>query len=771
MVYEKNDLNNTFTIKDTITSHDAYLSNIGDHFIYTINSISDLVKFTKFSDTINNEKSDRFVERFWRLSYNDCHYSDWYDLPLFNNDGDDDTIVNGNFPIFPQSSEKNISEVFTDFPQLSSLLNYKLEIKWVRRGEDPSGTLLIKDFELEGIYNKHELSTPVAKISSDISDRNPIYIKLSDNLKVFKLEDVEIVTSGENNNRKLEIEFRVSQDNFRTSTPWEKLNTENVKTLMSQHKISPIRFFWIEYKIYRSGTDLDGTVSLHDINLIGEIQNVSNDYLKTNLVGIRECCQNQNRTYLARYMGEGIPGFVKDDNVYINENFGEEEEELPENLANPLSNDIIKNLWNPYNLNKAVDLYNSLSNSTNEMFGWKVSYFLTAPDKKGIDHSFHEYQLKNVIDENEMKITVDQNQFPDNQIMFNQFDLSLFESFEVHIMKDQFKRMFGVTKRPSKDDFLWFCDLNRMYQVEHSQPYRDFNNSAVFYKVILKKYNQKASVQGADETIQSRIEQLTKNSTIDELFGLEVADDKKRVTKKVQHTPLSKDKVRYSFSANITRELIQNSSLIINKYFYDLSSIQMGDIAIRYSKVDDVLNKGENRSFSFWFRIPEYVINERYNFLNNHDGNKGYKVDLYNGSFNILLNDEIIYIPVDISDDIWYCVTVSINNRQHKLEFDLYKRNVDLEKDASKLKSSKLRNETSFETDIAPYSFDLSDIDHEINIEGSNMHLTNIRIFKDVMNRNSHNKVLNQNIIRDSEYLILADNSNKKINLDNFPYN
>ncbi len=69
----------------------------------------------------------------------------------------------------------------------------------------------------------------------------------------------------------------------------------------------------------------------------------------------------------------------------------------------------------------------------------------------------------------------------------NQFDLSLFDSFEVHIPKDTFKSVFGVEKRPSKEDFLWFCEVNRMYQVEHAQQFRNFNNSALYYKVMLKQ--------------------------------------------------------------------------------------------------------------------------------------------------------------------------------------------------------------------------------------------------------------------------------------------
>ena len=148
------------------------------------------------------------------------------------------------------------------------------------------------------------------------------------------------------------------------------------------------------------------------------------------------------------------------------------------------------------------------------MFGHDIVYFLTDPDKKGTDFTFHEYQLYNYVCSDIIKASVDGNNFPDNQIIMNQFDLSLFDSFEIHIPKETFKKTFGVEKRPSKEDFLWFCEINRMFQVEHAQQFRNFNNSALYYKVMLKKYSQKSNIIGVNQTITDKVKELTKNSTI-----------------------------------------------------------------------------------------------------------------------------------------------------------------------------------------------------------------------------------------------------------------
>ncbi len=64
-----------------------------------------------------------------------------------------------------------------------------------------------------------------------------------------------------------------------------------------------------------------------------------------------------------------------------------------------------------------------------------------------------------------------------------------------------------------------------MFQVDNPQQFRNFNNSAIYYKLILKKYSQKANVK-ADDEIKDKIKKLTSNSTIDELFGIENTQDK-----------------------------------------------------------------------------------------------------------------------------------------------------------------------------------------------------------------------------------------------------
>jgi hypothetical protein len=73
-------------------------------------------------------------------------------------------------------------------------------------------------------------------------------------------------------------------------------------------------------------------------------------------------------------------------------------------------------------------------------------------------------------------------------------------------------------------------------------------------------------------------------------------------------------------------------------------------------------------------------------------------------------------------------------------------------------------NETFYDG-FDPFSFD-HDVD--IQILGSNIKYTNLRIFNDVIPTDEINNTLNENIIRNADKLILADNADKNIYAENF---
>lgn len=789
---------------------------IGQDYTYQIDNLRNLKCLEEFIDSTRFETNTRLLKREWRLSLDGLTWSTWLSMfPTKYNTGISDTTFYEEIGsvILPYEEGTTITKLsFGELVDIDTKQTYHIQLKWTRIGTESDGAIFLDGFNLNGWWDRDTTYSPLINITGT----DYVYYRVPEVWKVFKLEDFEIISDGLTSNRTLSVDYRTTQDSGRSWTNWESLTKGNISTL----KFTPIRFFNIEYRIKRTG-DTTGNVMIYEINLLGDFQNVTQDYYKSNKMGIRECCCLDNNTEIS--VGNG-PGNSSSNNGSGTPQTGSEGLlmssacTMPEIYTNPLGNQNLDALFKPYQLNQAVQLYNALSTITTQVFGFDVIYFLTSPEKNGTDYTFHEYQLFNVKCHGDIKVSVDDNQFPDNQIVFNQFDLSLFESFEIHITKEIFWKVFGIDERPAKEDFLWFCNLNRVYQVEHAQSYRDFNNSSVFWKVILKKYNQKGNVIPSNATVEDRINQLINNTTLDELMGVEKANDKEDVAFKDQHLTLSQDTIRYEFFVPIVREIIDNSTLLVARDHYDLSGVNYGTTAITYRKADNYVVEGNNRSFTFWFQLTNFIITEvillptqligtavatgtspstiytysytgstiftnsyvntqENNLITNYDSgyNKGYKISIYNkNEIRLDINSSSYSLPLSatgLTGGVWYCYHVNLNQREKYVEHFLYKRNVTSENLAIRLKSPKLMLINSAKQNMLTVNT-FENTNGEIRITGSDMKLTNIRIWDDIILLDNHTKVLNQNIVKDYSHIILADSANKKVTgLDNIPYN
>lgn len=743
-------ISDKFDINASVNAVDAtpYFNTVESEYIISFVNLQNVSQLTNFKYDTLGLTDTRFLKNYYRISRDGNAWTDWLDL------------------------KRNID----NFPTVDPRDPLYLDIKWVRGGSSQVGAIRILEYSINGTLERTMFESAGDGISTvNLTPGENTIWSAPFIYKVFDITDVEVIAPTSLTG--VDIKYRFSQDNSRTWSNWEPFTKENISTT----RINPIRFFQIEYSITNNTSS---TVGIQDINLIGDFQNVSKDYFKTNLYGIRECCQSNLTGYTdasgnfvpannTNGSGNGVGGGIS--------NSGGACDTTGAGSTLPQMNDQDKaNLFNPYKQNTAMDLLNKLSADAEQVFGHKVIYFVTDPDKRGQDHTMHEYQLYNVVCEGNIKVSVDGNNFPDSQIVMNQFDLSLFESMNVHITKKQFKEIFGPQRRPSKEDFLYFCDVNRMFQVDHAQQFRNFNNSAIYYKLVLKKYTQKANVKAGTQEIQNKLQQLTKNSTINELFGIENAQDKASIANKDQFAPLTKETIRLEYKATIDKELIENSSTIISKAHYDLSSVDYGQVAVKYKNFDPLLRVSDNIGYQIWFKINNYITNEVYNFMDYYDATNslGWKVDLSNDAIQVKLNSDtytydLMGYPSDqnmaFEEDVWYCYVLNVDQRNRKLEHHVYKRNVDDENDAANLSSTILRKVYQGSQDITPITYQI-ERNVTCQILASDMSVTNIRLFMETIPAEQHNKILNQYIIRDdSKYLVFADNATTRLYLPKFP--
>lgn len=739
-------ISEAFNISASEADIDAtpYFKVIGDEYIMSFVNLEKVKKFTNFKYSAEGIVATRYLTTSYRVSRDSNKWTEWLEL--------DEEIDN-----------------FIPFDPLDKMY---IDIRFVRSGTKETGEIRLLTYNLNGELLVENTEGVVNSGKSTIIKPPYIY-------KVFKINDIEVVTSSDITD--VSIKWRFSQDNSRSWSDWEPLTKENIST----KRINPIRFFQIEYLITN---DSSSTIQIKDINLIGDFQNVSLDSIKTNLYGIRECCQS---FLLASPQGGLREGIINSDGIFIPNTSGTLSP-ITCSAGSPMhvmTDEEKAKLYNPYQQSQAMDLLNKLSNDAVEITGFKVQYFVTDPDSKGIDYTLHEFGTFQIVCEDEIKISVEGNQFPDNQIVMNQFDLTLFDSFEVHITKQSFKQLFGPQRRPSKEDLVYFCDINRLFIVDHAQPFRSFNNAAIYYKVVLKKYNKSANVIAGNKSIEDRISTLTNNSTIDQLFGIENEQDKASVANKPQLRTLTRDLIRLEYKADIIRELIENSTTIISKQHYDFSNLLSNGFisltqslsAVTYKNLDPVIKVSDNIGYYVWFKINNYTVNDTYNLFNYYDDTNqiGYKINLSGDNVVVNLNTDSYTFSFtgstgtadDLYEDIWYCYVVNIDQRNRKLNQWIYKRDVDIDSEntAHLLTTTILQEVYSNTQDIIPIEFELEDIDAKILASDAKM--TNIRLFSDIIPESEHNKILNQYIIADdSKYLIFADNANQKITLGFSPY-
>lgn len=719
-------------------------------------------------------------------------------------EGETDTLYFTKF--FKYKNDKNWSELISiseltgltfDCETLFLELHY---YKTINGTNTSTEQLYINNIIIGGEYNLSEYDS-----EAELPNKGDIVIlKPADIYKIFSIDDF-IVQSTHNS---YNIKYRFTQDNGRTYTPFEQLTKENISTI----KINPIRFAQVEYTIENNS---EQGLLVYDIILIGDFQNVSANYLKTNKYGLKEDCLTR---FANTPLIPGEPAPPGSDNT--NRNF------YTQCLSNYQSNDITKeienennketgSLFKPYQYDKITQFSNMLGNQVSNIFGWDVDYHLTDPDGNGIDQYIHEYTLKNIVDKKRIRIIVPDNKFPVETLIINQFNLDMFDTFEIHIMKDEFKNKFGITKRPSQDDILYICEANMLYYVKHSQAFKDIMNAATYYKIILEKYEYKTNIRNLVDESQEQIDTLTDNTTIDSIFGKSNREDEKKIANKEQLYPTSFDKIRQKISTKV--DIIKEENFLIDnfntiKYSYDLSYPALkGRTAVNYQKSENILNKSDNRSFISWVKFKNgYDENSRpnnsmflnyniksgvdFNFLENFDStNKlGYKIYYRGDGLSYQINDKLFRLEKKLMTNIWYAFVINFDQRQRKLNMYIYRRNTDItvtlfnessfDKQESILDSTEYNDyinqgyrainnneETTaselilidhIEYDIEPVEFNHNE---NLRLLGSNINYSNLRILNDVIPTKSITNILLENILRDGQNVIMCDNATKQL--------
>ena len=177
------------------------------------------------------------------------------------------------------------------------------------------------------------------------------------------------------------------------------------------------------------------------------------------------------------------------------------------------------NTFNPYaNMENAVNLQTTLTETVSCLFGIPIYYFKLKPNAGGADYTFKEYALMNVDSVKQLKLFITDGTMPSSKPEFADFGLEFQTDWETEISKSSFATAFGTTAQPMEGDFIYIPMMKRMWMV--SGAYEEKNGSlmwnATTFKLMLVKYQEKGSVDLGDS--EELVNSLVKNK-YEDLFG------------------------------------------------------------------------------------------------------------------------------------------------------------------------------------------------------------------------------------------------------------
>lgn len=230
-------------------------------------------------------------------------------------------------------------------------------------------------------------------------------------------------------------------------------------------------------------------------------------------------------------------------------------------------------VWDPYKLDKAVQLYKDLNLMVNNVFGHDVHYYRAMPDGRSKDVFLMEYPLYEHAEKVCMKVIVPENAFPDNKLNMGPFGVDFELPFEVQVDKDYYQKIFGEGAGPQKRDVIFFPRTQRIYEISSAYLFRDFMNVPLYFKVTLIKWLPKSNAKQTEEmdTLQSY--------TADQqsLFGDDIEEETLKVTNPQQYEIAHDvdDPVRNFLDLNqeINDIKLLNYYTMISEYYYNMCSL------------------------------------------------------------------------------------------------------------------------------------------------------------------------------------------------------
>jgi hypothetical protein len=213
------------------------------------------------------------------------------------------------------------------------------------------------------------------------------------------------------------------------------------------------------------------------------------------------------------------------------------------------------------------------------------------------------------MEEGDVKILVPDNALPTREISFNPLGMDYaLDTFEIHVVKTEFEKIFGRGTRPSQGDYLYFPIMRKMYEVNSIANPDDFMYSASYWRVGLVNYQERTNFAFEDVNIEEEVHDLI--SSVETKFGEEAVAEEVQAAKPNEYRRVgtgSNDYIRRVLNKrlSIKEEKLYNNWTIVAKNYYDLSTVDARSEALTY-RYEYGIQSNEDRAINFWFR-PRFL--------------------------------------------------------------------------------------------------------------------------------------------------------------------
>lgn len=422
------------------------------------------------------------------------------------------------------------------------------------------------------------------------------------------------------------------------------------------------------------------------------------------------------------------------------------------------------NTFNPYQLTKTATIYKQLVDITNNIFGHEVTYFRTESDARTEDVILMEYSLHNVVEKNTVKILVPDNEFPDEANTYDIFGME-FAEFEIHIVAEEFERVFGLDKKPRNRDYMYIPIINKMYEIESISLADEFNREYSYWRVKLTKYQDRSAVNKGD--FEDDTDALT--TGVEEIFGERQREEMEKDTNPQQFqtvTTTYRDGIRQFVdrSLSIKDYDLKNRWTVVSKNYYDLKNITTDNTAILYT-TPSKLSSSENLGISLWFS-PQF---------NNTDTNEyvlfgdiaaigGFKIYISNTTLKIVANTIEHEFSHNLTFNVgdWYGLILNVGNTFLQLSTAIYR--LDLTNNMGMIPGQRPQDASNNLISEYAHTIEMSqeliwNPGENYHLRGNNTYMTNIRVFEKTIELEQHHNILNQYVVRDNQLAHLIDNA------------